>query len=80
MFKISKQSLQWINNCEVAPFRVPNYPFAPNKNLFGQAINTICTNLLAFFIVKNLEPIQSYENVPFSGPKWPICLEEIFFL
>ena len=29
---------------------------------------------------KFLEPIQSYENVPFSGPKWPICSEEIFLV
>ena len=29
---------------------------------------------------KFLEPIQSYENVPFSGPKWPICPEQIFLV
>ena len=28
---------------------------------------------------KFLEPIQSYEDVPFSGPKWPICHEQNFF-
>ena len=27
---------------------------------------------------KFLEPIQSYEDVPFSGPKWPICPEQFF--
>ena len=27
---------------------------------------------------KFLELIQSYEDVPFSSPKWPICAEEIF--
>ena len=26
-----------------------------------------------------LEPIQSYEDKPFLGPKWPICPEQIFF-
>ena len=26
-----------------------------------------------------LEPIQSYEDVPFLGPKWPICPEQFFF-
>ena len=40
-------------------------------------------NLLAPFILQNfkkfLELIQSYEDVPFSGPKWPICHEQIFF-
>ena len=25
---------------------------------------------------KFLEPIQSYEDVPSSGPKWPICPEQ----
>ena len=28
---------------------------------------------------KFLGLIQSYEDVPFSGPKWPICPEQIFF-
>ena len=28
---------------------------------------------------KFLEPIQSYEDVPFSGPKWPICPDQNFF-
>ena len=28
---------------------------------------------------KFLEPIQSYEDVPFSGSKWPICPEQNFF-
>ena len=28
---------------------------------------------------KFLELIQSYEDVPFSGPKWLICPEQIFF-
>ena len=26
-----------------------------------------------------LEPIQSYEDKPFLGQKWPICPEQIFF-
>ena len=28
---------------------------------------------------KFLEPIQSYENVPFSGPNLPICPKQMFF-
>ena len=28
---------------------------------------------------KFLELIQSYDDVPFSGPEWPICPEQIFF-
>ena len=39
--------------------------------------------LLAPFILQNfkkfLELIQSYEDVPFSGPKWPICREQKIF-
>ena len=36
---------------------------------------------LSFCIILKqlLEPIQSYEDVPFSGPKWPICPEQKFF-
>ena len=29
---------------------------------------------------KFLGPIQSYEDVPFSGLKWPICPEQFFFV
>ena len=29
---------------------------------------------------KFLELIQSYEDVPFSGPKWPICPEQNFLV
>ena len=40
--------------------------------------------LLALFILQNfqkkfLELIQIYEDVPFSGPKCPICPEQKFF-
>ena len=41
-------------------------------------------NLLAPFILqifkKFLEPIQRFEDVPFSGQKWPICPEQIFLV
>ena len=30
----------------------------------------------AKFKKKLLEPIQSYEDVPFSSPKWPTCPEQ----
>ena len=40
--------------------------------------------LLAPFILQNfkkfLRPIQSYEDVPFSGPKWSICHEQHFLV
>ena len=39
--------------------------------------------LLAFFIgqfkKKILQQIQSYEDVPFLGPKWSICPKQWFF-
>ena len=39
--------------------------------------------LLAHFILQNfkkfLATIQSYEDVPFSSPQWPICPEQNFF-
>ena len=37
--------------------------------------------LLSFckILKKFLEPIQSYEDVPFLGPKWSICPKQIFF-
>ena len=41
-------------------------------------------NLSAPFILQNfkkfLEPIQSYEDVPFSSPKWAICPEQFFLV
>ena len=35
---------------------------------------SFCKNLKKF-----LEPIQIYEDVPFSGPKWHTCPEQFFF-
>ena len=39
--------------------------------------------LLACFILQNfkkfLKTIQSYEDMPLSGPKWPISPEKKFF-
>ena len=40
--------------------------------------------LLACFILQNfkkfLKTIQSYEDMPLSGPKWPISPEKFFFV
>ena len=61
-------------------FWVLNDPFAPNKNFFEKKIFHA---LLAPFIVQSLkkllEPIQSYEDGPFLGPKWSVCPEQVFF-
>ena len=56
----------------------------PQMNFFleKQLIKFSCTYWpLSFCKIfkKFLGPIQSYEDVPFSGPKWPICHEQNFF-
>ena len=56
----------------------------PQMNFFlkKQLIKFSCTYWLLSFckiLKKFLGPIQSYEDVPFSGPKWPICHEQNFF-
>ena len=53
----------------------------PQMNLFleKQLIKFLCTYqplLFCKIFKKFIEPIQSYEDVPFSGPKWPICPEQ----
>ena len=52
--------------------------FFPDKQL----IKFSCTYWPLSFckiLKKFLGLIQSYEDVPFSGPKWPICPEQNFF-
>ena len=56
----------------------------PQMNFFleKQLIKFSCTYWPLSFckiLKKFLEPIQSYEDVPFSGSKWPICPEQNFF-
>ena len=56
----------------------------PQMNFFlkKQLIKFSCTYWLLSFckiLKKFLGPIQSYEDVPFSGPKWLICPEQNFF-
>ena len=54
-----------------------------NKIFLVQTIIITFIYLLALFIVQNLKKflqrIQSYEDVPFLGPKWSICPKQIFF-
>ena len=63
-------------------FRAQNGPFVLNKIFSVQTIITLIY-LLALFIVQNsekfLQSIQSYEDVPFLGPKWSICHKQNFF-
>ena len=56
----------------------------PQMNFFlkKQLITFSCTYTLLSFckILKIfLRSIQSYEDVPFLGPKWPTCQEQNFF-
>ena len=64
-------------------FRVQNTPICPEQNFLVQTIIITFIYLLALFIVQNLKKffqrIQSYEDVQFLGPKWPISPNENFF-
>ena len=64
-------------------FRAQNGPFVMNKIFLVQTIIITFIYLLALFIVQNLKKflqrIQSYEDVPFLGPKWSICPKQRFF-
>ena len=49
-------------------------------NFFSRkTTNKIFMYLLTLSFCKILKKCQSYEDVPFSGPKWPICPEQNFF-
>ena len=53
--------------------------FNPHDKFFEKKFNMIFMYLLVPFIVQNflkksLKQIQSHENAPFSGPKWPTYL------
>ena len=64
-------------------FRAQNGPFVLNEFFLVQTIIITFIYLLALFIVQNLKKflqwIQSYEDVPFLGPKWSICSKQMFF-
>ena len=64
-------------------FRAQNGPFVMNKIFLVQTIIITFIYLLALFIVQNLkkflQQIQSYEDAPFLGPKWSICLKQKIF-
>ena len=64
-------------------FRAQNTPICPEQNILVQTIIITFIYLLALFIVQNLKKflqlIQSYEDVPFLGPKWFICPKQEIF-
>ena len=58
-------------------FRTQNGPFVLNNFFWVQTNIITFIYLFTLFIVQNLKKflqrIQSYEDVPFLGPKWSIC-------
>ena len=66
-------------------FSGPKSPIWHEQNFFGTNHYSIITfiYLLALFMVQNLKKFlqqtQSYEDVPFLGPKWSICPKQILF-
>ena len=66
------------NSLNAKRIKLPQMSFFLKKQL----IKFSCTYWLLSFckiLKKFLGPIQSYEDVPFSGPEWPICHEQNFF-
>ena len=65
-------------------FWAQNSPLVMNNIFLLQTIIITFIYLLALFIVQNLKKflmqIQSYDDVPFLGPKWSICTKQNFFL
>ena len=59
-------------------FWVQNGPFVLNNFLLVKTIIITFIYLLALFTVQNFKKFlqwpQSYEDAPFLGPKWSICL------
>ena len=64
-------------------FWAQNGPFVMNNFFLVQTIIITFIYLLALFMVQNLKKIlqwiQSYEDVPFLGPKCSICPTQNFF-
>ena len=55
LWKISKESLEWIQSYDDVPLSGQNDPFAPNENFFRKAINISFMYLLAPFTLQNFK-------------------------
>ena len=67
------------NSLKAKNIKLPQNDFFLQKQL----IKFSCTYWSPSFckiLKKFLRPIQSYEDVPFSGPKWTICHEQNFLV
>ena len=64
-------------------FWAQNTPICPEQHFLVQTIIITFIYLLALFnghnLKKILQRIQGYEDMPFLGPKWSICLFFFFF-
>ena len=83
-FKDPIVTVTWLNldHAQLNSKKWPNMIKLPQMNFFleKQLIKYSCTYVSFCKIFKKiLEPIQSYEDVPFLGPKWPISPEQNFF-
>ena len=75
-FTMPNQTVE--NDLKAKKIKLPQMKFFLKKQL----IKFSCTYWLLSFckiLKKFLGSIQSYEVVPFLGPKWPICHEQFFF-
>ena len=81
-----KKFLQHIQSYEDVPFLVPKWsicPSPPKKILFGKLLKSFSSTYYSLSLCKIFKKffhwIQSYEDVQFLGPKWPISPNENFF-
>ena len=92
MCKSLKKFLQQIQSYEDVPFLGPKWSISLSlffffffffffflKKLLISFSSTYWPLLLCKIPNKFFQPIQSYEDVPFLGPKWPTCQNENFF-
>ena len=64
-------------------FRAQKKPFVLNNFFWYKPLLLLSSTYWPFFTVQNLKKllqwIQSYEDVPYLGPKWSICPKRTFF-
>ena len=83
--KIQENFLQRIQNYEDVPFWGPKWSICLKQNFFWKKkikyhfYLPIDPFQMHKIFKKFLQRIQSYEDVPFWGPKWPNCANENFF-
>ena len=66
------------NSLKAKNIKLPQMKFFLKRQQMGFSC-TYWLLLICKILKKFLGSIQSYQDVPFSGPKWPICHEQNFF-